>query len=258
LLDLARTSASPNRSPIRVLTVIQLSGIDDGGSATYTVSNSLFQNNSALYGGSVYTFGTANSTWINNTFIGNSALNAGGAVYTTGTSPTTWIDNKFEGNSAISGGVLAHYSAGVTTFINNQFIGNKANVRCNELLTTSNGLKIDLLKAFGAAIELHFGISFSDCLFESNESPDSTFYIIGDLAVELRDTLFRNNTGGTVGCIHIEAASNFIPLLFENLQFTNNKARSSAAGILVTGSSDLTLISPTFTNVRHYVWTILA
>jgi len=92
------------------------------------VRNSLFQNNSALYGGGIYTFGNSRSIIENCTFLNNIANNAGGGVRTTTQGISLIKGCTFIGNTGGSGGGASFFSDLLTTIQDSYFYDNYAQV----------------------------------------------------------------------------------------------------------------------------------
>ena len=142
-----------------------VSGNNFGGGAVYNrglidVSNTSFDNNSALYGGAIHNVAEDNNaaeatfadvTFANNTatqdggaiyngnnatiisltgtFSNNAASNRGGAIYNSGSSSIEKISATFDGNSADKGGAISNAGTseqGTITIADSTFTNNKA------------------------------------------------------------------------------------------------------------------------------------
>jgi hypothetical protein len=103
-----------------------------GGGAIYqydgtlTVANSTFNGNAAPnnFGGAITNFSSATATITNSTFSDNSS-SGGGAIFNGGSAVTVTNSTFFE-NSAFSGGALVNSSSGTMTVINSTLSGNNA------------------------------------------------------------------------------------------------------------------------------------
>lgn len=149
-----------------------------GGTALYTITNTVFRGNSASYGGALFTYGLAASLWKNCSFFENSAINAGGVVRTTSTTNSTFDGCYFEDNRALGGGgVFSSLSEGENVVKNSIFRRNFAQLN-------------------GGAIEQNGPMSVFNNLFEENWTnyKSSVYDVIGSgLAVFVNNTMRRNS-----------------------------------------------------------------
>ena len=157
-------------------------GARDGGgiynSGTLTVSNSTFSNNSARFGGAIYSVGTSiarttltvnSSTFLgnravnspdspmgygggiynaegtltvsNSTFSGNSADDGGGGIFNDGQyySPATVSNSTFSGNSAAVGGGIRQFGGGAATLKNTIMANSPTGGNCSGGITDGGG-----------------------------------------------------------------------------------------------------------------------
>jgi predicted outer membrane repeat protein len=119
-------------------------------------------------------------TVINTTFSGNAAQNGGGAIAACGTINIS--GSTFTGNSAIYGGAIDVGNEGTVTITNSTFSGNSA-------------------ASYGGAIETDYdGLSIINSTFSANAAPLGSALRLGGQsvpAVNVRNTLFANGTGGS-------------------------------------------------------------
>ena len=94
---------------------------------TVTLSGLTISNGTAVQGGGIQTTGSASLTVTNSIFTGNTATTslAGGAIVNTG--PLTVTNSTFSGNTAPNGAAIYSSGAGVLTVTNSTFSGNAAN-----------------------------------------------------------------------------------------------------------------------------------
>jgi predicted outer membrane repeat protein len=93
----------------------------------------MFLNNTALYGGGVYTFGSSIPTYENCSFVDNVASNGGGGVRTTTSSLGLFKRCTFINNSAGSGGGVSSFSLNSTAIDECYFYNNYAQVSTRNL-----------------------------------------------------------------------------------------------------------------------------
>jgi predicted outer membrane repeat protein len=205
--------------------------LDDGTNATYVVKNTIFRSNKAQYGGAIYTFGFAVSRFENCTFTNNVASNAGGVIRTTSSTSNhfvgcTMIDNRGLG----SGGAISAFSSETLVADNCYFKGNHAQQN-------------------GGAIEHSGPTSIYNSIFEENTSSyiGAVYDVVGTSPVEFYNNTIRSSSCYR-GAISINTGDDALPITMELLTFENNVATSAAAGILISNRANVTLVDCVFTN----------
>jgi predicted outer membrane repeat protein len=205
--------------------------LDDGSSAHYNISDTIFRGNSAQYGGVLFTYGVAVSFWKNCSFYENSAYNTGGVVRTTSSTSSTFDSCYFELNTALGGGgVFSALSDGATVALNCIFRRNFAQLN-------------------GGAIEQNGPMTVYNSLFEENWTnyKSSVYDVIGTGAA-----LFSNNTMRRNSCVKgtivVDVSADAPPIQFNNLVFDSNTASESAGALWVSNGATVTISNCQFTN----------
>lgn len=120
----------------------------NAGGATLTITNCLFEGNSATAGGAFYGYGTANgackATITDTAFVGNSSTGNGGAIFFNGSKRDQSIVNcSFTDNAAATnGGAIYVTAAGKLTVEGGSFSGNTAGEAANDVYSNEGTLAL--------------------------------------------------------------------------------------------------------------------
>ena len=147
----------------------------------WIITNCTFQNNSAIYGGTVWLDGSTGNVSITNcTFQSNSAAYVGGAVLYGSTGDVSITNTTFQNNSAIYGGTVWLYgSTGDVSITNCTFQNNSATYGDGGavLLYGSTGNVSGTVQsntaAYGGAMILYGStgnVSITNCIFQYNSA----------------------------------------------------------------------------------------
>jgi uncharacterized repeat protein (TIGR02543 family) len=219
--------------------------LNDGG--TVTVTGSTFSNNSAGFGGGIYTWdgttdGTDGSlTVTNSAFISNSATNHAGAIYHRGyndASALTVTNCTFSGNSTTGngGGIFNFSSTGnsaTTTVTDSIFSGNTSSQNGGGIVSYISGTGIVTLNVTGT--------TFSD----NTAATGGGLY--NGSTMHITNSTFWSNDATTAG----GGLYNFAVLNLTNSTFAGNSAPSGGglfndfgAGGRVTAKNNIVANSP--------------
>jgi predicted outer membrane repeat protein len=224
------------------------------GGSTLTITESMFTNNTAEYGGAVFvTFGTVDIT--DSTFTANSSIVSGGAIYQSGSTDTTIlgssfsdnqvttggfsfsgggaIDNAgsntqltvvnttFDNNSAPNGGAINNFNASDANIINATFTGNSA----------TNGGAI-LNRGSGATINV-YSSTITDNTASNGAGISNGGTSDAGIAHIINTTISDNTATGDGGGISTRGT-----LTLEYAVVDNNNASSDGGGIFVGSLSN--------------------
>ena len=186
-------------------------GIGIGNTGALTLTECTLTNNTATYGGSIYSSGTLNATacsFINNTCPGGD----GGAIFNNSTAILTLTNCTFSGNSAEWGGAISNWSAlSVTdsTFNDNSASGANGGGIINSSGTctvTSSTFNDNSASNVGGGIANWGTLTVTDSTLNGNSSMwGGGIYINDNSSLNLMDSTLVNNTavnGGGGGGIY--------------------------------------------------------
>lgn len=173
---------------------------------TYTIINSVFENNSgAAEGGAVFLGDAGTITITGNKFINNTArTNWGGALRITGAGTATVSDNVFIGNYAgSSGGAFSYDAKGTLILENNTFIGNYA----------VNAGAVGIYRATSALVNNNLFVNN----YATNDAGTAGTILIQELASAgiFNNTVYASSPNGT-GTIYVVTAGTSYKYAFAN------------------------------------------
>ena len=210
-------------------------------SSTLTVSNTIFKDNSALYAGAVYIWGSnyniADCVFDNNTAFGKGNMtpnNNGGALVVSQVSrfnePITGTisGSKFTNNKAQYGGA-AYFNKGFVTITDSVFENNVA---------TAEGGAVD----FSHASVKDLVVSINNSSFIGNKAPVAGA-IFTNVDSKITNSNFINNSAAKIG----GAICNVNDLTVENSKFVNNTPQA------IHNSKELHLGIETFTDLQNAI-----
>ena len=211
-------------------------------SSTLTVSNTIFKDNSALYAGAVYIWGSnyniADCVFDNNTAFGKGNMtpnnNNGGALVVSQVSrfnePITGTisGSKFTNNKAQYGGA-AYFNKGFVTITDSVFENNVA---------TAEGGAVD----FSHASVKDLVVSINNSSFVGNKAPVAGS-IFTNVDSKITNSNFINNSAAKIG----GAICNVNDLTVENSKFVNNTPQA------IHNSKELHLGIETFTDLQNVI-----
>ena len=211
-------------------------------SSTLTVSNTIFKDNSALYAGAVYIWGSnyniADCVFDNNTAFGKGNMtpnnNNGGALVVSQVSrfnePITGTisGSKFTNNKAQYGGA-AYFNKGFVTITDSVFENNIATAECGAVGFSHASVK-DLV------------VSINNSSFVGNKAPVAGA-IFTNVDSKITNSNFINNSAAKIG----GAICNVNDLTVENSKFVNNTPQA------IHNSKELHLGIETFTDLQNAI-----
>ena len=211
-------------------------------SSTLTVSNTIFKDNSALYAGAVYIWGSnyniADCVFDNNTAFGKGNMtpnnNNGGALVVSQVSrfnePITGTisGSKFTNNKAQYGGA-AYFNKGFVTITDSVFENNVA---------AAEGGAVD----FSHASVKDLVVSINNSSFVGNKAPVAGA-IFTNVDSKITNSNFINNSAAKIG----GAICNVNDLTVENSKFVNNTPQA------IHNSKELHLGIETFTDLQNAI-----
>ena len=211
-------------------------------SSTLTVSNTIFKDNSALYAGAVYIWGSnyniADCVFDNNTAFGKGNMtpnnNNGGALVVSQVSrfnePITGTisGSNFTNNKAQYGGA-AYFNKGFVTITDSVFENNVA---------TAEGGAVD----FSHASVKDLVVSINNSSFVGNKAPVAGA-IFTNVDSKITNSNFINNSAAKIG----GAICNVNDLTVENSKFVNNTPQA------IHNSKELHLGIETFTDLQNAI-----
>ena len=211
-------------------------------SSTLTVSNTIFKDNSALYAGAVYIWGSnyniADCVFDNNTAFGKGNMtpnnNNGGALVVSQVSrfnePITGTisGSKFTNNKAQYGGA-AYFNKGFVTITDSVFENNVA---------TAEGGAVD----FSHASVKDLVVSINNSSFVGNKAPVAGA-IFTNVDSKITNSNFINNSAAKIG----GAICTVNDLTVENSKFVNNTPQA------IHNSKELHLGIETFTDLQNAI-----
>lgn len=235
-----------------------LSKSEGGGmynnSSSPTLSNVVFSNNSASFGGGMENIAKSSPTLTNVTFSGNFATNEGGGIDNDFSSPTL-TNVTFRSNSALGkGGGLANENMSAPTLRNVTFSSNSTPgsgggmFNGSSSLTLTNATFSNNSAAMGGGMENLFGVSsLTNVTFSNNSASLEGGGLHNDYSSpKLTNVAFRNNTADKGGGMFNNHGS---PTL-TNVTFFKNSATNEGGGLYNVGGR------PTLTN--SILWDNLA
>ena len=211
-------------------------------SSTLTVSNTIFKDNSALYAGAVYIWGSnyniADCVFDNNTAFGKGNMtpnnNNGGALVVSQVSrfnePITGTisGSKFTNNKAQYGGA-AYFNKGFVTITDSVFKNN---------IATAEGGAV----GFSHASVKDLVVSINNSSFVGNKAPVAGA-IFTNVDSKITNSNFINNSAAKIG----GAICNVNDLTVENSKFVNNTPQA------IHNSKELHLGIETFTDLQNAI-----
>ena len=199
-------------------------------SSTLTVSNTIFKDNSALYAGAVYIWGSnyniADCVFDNNTAFGKGNMtpnNNGGALVVSQVSKFnepitgTIFGSKFTNNKAQYGGA-AYFNKGFVTITDSVFENN---------IATAEGGAVD----FSHASVKDLVVSINNSSFVGNKAPVAGA-IFTNVDSKITNSNFTKNTASKGGAVLNE---NGAKLTVDNSTFKDNAADSYGGAVLNNG-----------------------
>ncbi len=208
---------------------------------TYTIKNSTFSGNLAVYGSGGAIYGMGYAKWVadNNTYTGNIAqAGHGGALYFSGSSyvQAAFTNSTFDSNEAQAGyGGAAYFKGSYHTvdFTGSTFEKNTATKGAGAVYFTTTSVTA----------------TFDDAKFISNSSKSGGAVYITDASAKAcfnRAEFTTNVADGSGGALYIYGKS--AVLQAENAAFTGNSSTSGGGAIYLSGSSaSVDLDGATFT-----------
>lgn len=148
--------------------------------ASPTISNCIFDRNTAVTGGAIYN--TNSSPTITNTTFSTNNSNAGGAVYNTNSSPS-FTNCFFLGNSSPVGGAIYNTANSVSnSLINCVFSGNVASQKG------------------GAIYNLQTVLTLTNCTVTGNKADIEAggLYVENSTSVTIQNTIIWNNSANSI------------------------------------------------------------
>ena len=212
--------------------------------AGFNINNCLFDTNSAMYGGAVYTPAQESTSTISNSrFYNNVGTANGGAIYCNANG-TTFYNNEFTNNKADNGaGIFLAYSVYNTVIDECTFTGNEAISEGGALMGIYNENNIEITDSTfnsnsaenGGAISLGQNsndLTVDNCQFSSNHASNyggSIYFERNGENIEITDTDFNNNFASSGGAILLfsslmDDSYNNVDIL--NCNFNNNNCTS--------------------------------
>ena len=189
---------------------------------TLTISNSMFDNNSATdLGGAIFAVKLVNVSVTNSSFSNNSAVNFGGAIYSTSRTRFNISHTKFVNNNASisSGGSIATMDQNYY-FINDcEFKENSAGrdgavifTNQNNSLYINNSYFIENIGEFKSGVmrvQQHGETLINNCRFVNNTARFSQSVIAAqnNMTINITNSLFYNNTAEYVGFLEVSRSS---------------------------------------------------
>ena len=193
---------------------------------TLNITGNRFQSNSAIFGGSLYTYGSSN-TFTDNYFT-HSYATFGGAIMITATNNCTMKNITLENNSAEYGGGMAALDSELEILKNNVFRNNRASY--------GGGLYVH---------NSHVGLNGKGIITENTVTAGGGGIYTSSSSLLLNDTLMiTNNSALNGGGLLLSGESKFF---FEQglaIHFINNSARSTGGAIKVEESNPLAYCTP--------------
>ena len=184
-----------------------------------SLTQSVFQNNSAYYGGALYAHGNSRIIVTNNTFLNNFAKRGGGAIYIRN-SIAFLAENTFQNNSANEGGGL--------------------NIRNSTLNLTRNTLLSNTAVKGGALHVRNSSITTTENTFWNNSGKyGGIFHVTNNATMIIANNTFQKNFA-SAGCFYIKKST----LSFGENIFQHNSAKNG--GVVSGENSTLTLTKNTF------------
>ena len=200
------------------------------GSDNVIVTDSIFKNNSAGFGGGVYSAQGANNTLIKNcNFTENHAQDTGAGVSSVGGNPTISSCNFIDNKADLNGG-------GLYVDLRNEDEGAKG----NEAHVSNCNFTGNYAYASGGGIHLRdkdskgFTVVISDCLFENNTANIGKIKEVrggGAVSVNgpanMTNCEFNGNNATRGSAIRLAADKETTKLYLENTVFGKNRANST-------------------------------
>jgi len=149
------------KSNFTLNTVFNRGGAIYSSNCTYDISESKFDNNTALMGGAIFFSGRPTGSLINiamSNFTNNSATDTqygGGALVTSGNCDVTIINSNFVSNNAFSNGGAIYSS-------------NTSNIGSNKYTISGSTFKDNTAQLGGAIYNLHSDFTITNSLLDSN------------------------------------------------------------------------------------------
>ena len=221
--------------------------------STINVENTIFRNNTAVFGGSIYALWST-VTVENTTFTNNSARGNGGAVYamrsTVTVENTTFTSNSADGGAAVSADsstVTVEY----TTFTSNSAVdggavyADSSTVAVDNTTFTSNSAVLG-----GGAVCAGYGstVTVEYTTFTSNSAWNGgAVHAEHSSTVTVEYTSFTSNSAWNGGAVSAEDDNTVAIVTIENTTFADNTASNDAGGaIQVIGCLNITMDMVTF------------
>lgn len=193
-----------------------------GSLANIIISNSIFNNNYAIYaGGAIYKSNSTNFTVDNCSFNNNSADSYGGAIYNWGGN-ASYLNSIFSNNSAIHGGaidIILNRDSTVVVFVSNCTFNNNS--------VSSNG----------AAIRNNANLILSNSTFMNNNAVGNGSAVWNNGTLALSGNIMTGNTAGLGQMIYNNGTGTIGTL---TLIYLSNSTITTSKGFLVTLYATLT------------------
>ena len=221
----------------------------------FIMTDCSFGTNEAVdFGGGACYFSGSSFTIRSCNFLGNIASNSGGAVFITGDNKNYLIDNCFLGlNNANYGGAMTHYGDNTNGIMRDcDFQTNSAGTGGGAM---NIGFKANVLlescDILGGTASVGGGISCQNdsttvtldgCTLTGNMANNSGggfFTFTGDVAVNLNNTTFNQNTADFGAAVHLAGAQNIDTSYFtiSGCTMTENNAVTQGGAINVINKS---------------------
>ena len=225
--------------------------------STVTLSNNAFHNNFAEIGGALNVFNYSTLVLAENSFQSNSA-NYGAAISVHTRNTLTLSENTFQNNSAdYDGGVLHTDTSNILNLSKNSFRNNCAQhgggallIYTNSTLNLSNNTFCNNSAGYGGAIvvDTNSTATISVSMFQNNYADyGGAVYVHVNNTLKLSENVFQNNCAGRAGgALHVY--TNNILTLLKNTFRNNSADRVYGGAISAVVDNSLSLAKNTFQN----------
>ncbi|KZX15905.1 transglutaminase domain-containing protein [Methanobrevibacter curvatus] len=235
------------------------------------LNDSIFNNNSAINGGGIYSLNNLQINAVN--FSQNTATTSGGAIYTNGqisiSSKSNFISNNannggsiyalkdlnisnsiFSKNNAISNGGALYINGGTTRILSNSNFSSNNGVNGgaiypNGVLSISANFNDNLATGNGGAIYSLKNLQISSSNFNGNNASNNggALYLNGGVTTITGKSTFNENRAINGGGVYTNSN-----LTINSLEFSSNIASSNGAGLYINSGIVNILNNSNFTN----------
>ena len=222
------------------------------------VTNCVFKDNTAHWGGGMNNSFTSLPILTNCYFIGNHAYGSGAGIYNYNSSPTVTSCHFLENSSDGNGGGIHNDFNSSANIINSAFIGNTAHFDGGGVFNWASSVTIDrchfsvnYAEAHGGGLLNHDSLAtITNTTFSENEAHHGGGIYIEDSSPSLTNCTVNHNTAYSGGGIHNWES---IPVI-TNCTISNNTADNTGGGIVDNhGSSPIVTNSIIWGNTSDYV-----